>query len=786
VISLIGRLILIAAAVSSLAWASNGKLSNRIPAWAIHIAQVAPFMLLLLAFLRDWDTLDLVDRLGGSDLPILYRISAVWGGRAGPLLMWCFWMAAGSQIFAKFNQSDVISLRLIIGFTGILLTISAMLDPFAPSEGITDQLNPLLQTDLMVIHPPVIFAFYTLCIIPALISISSSLEDRDQVDVHDRIIPWARAAFVIGTAGIGLGGLWAYTVLDWGGYWAWDPVETASFLPWIGLVAVLHSRSQSTRSSRRVNPSIVIGVGALAMHATMVTRANGVWASVHAFAADGAGSESSDPYLRIISLANDGVAGVEVITYFVITCLFSLVILRNLIRFEANDLRKLGRESMRERKPLQSALLVIAVVLIGILSSSTLLLFTSLALMILIIEGDHEEPKTVWIFSGVALYLFASWSWMASLPQAVSGMAVFLVPWVVASPQEVEEVQLKRYINPRFQSRIAKSYPWFGAVGYLGLTWMLLTAEIDGTSLEAHEVFGAPFAAALAIALMVYSWGRRSNGNVGLLMIAGTLVISVAVGLNSHRILLPGDADRFLTDELTRGQVAGFLLSCTVLAMPPVLGEMFRSLRRSTRNSQTVVPTKWSSPNLRWVGSSIAHVGILMLLLGHILTTTMIDRTDPAHLVTLVRDQPVEHSGYTLTFTGLDVINSTDSDYEYSVADGMVEFNIEVADLDGNYIDTVSPGILRFDSPSGSVIPRSEVDRSSQLGGDLMFILDIQQANRVITNLMLGEIQDVDRVGVTVYDLKGSHLVWVGWILLLIGGSFAYLSKGNLLRSPTD
>ena len=174
-----------------------------------------------------------------------------------------------------------------------------------------------------------------------------------------------------------------------------------------------------------------------------------------------------------------------------------------------------------------------------------------------------------------------------------------------------------------------------------------------------------------------------------------------------------------------------------------------------------------------------------MLLLGHILTTTMIDRTDPAHLVTLVRDQPVEHSGYTLTFTGLDVINSTDSDYEYSVADGMVEFNIEVADLDGNYIDTVSPGILRFDSPSGSVIPRSEVDRSSQLGGDLMFILDIQQANRVITNLMLGEIQDVDRVGVTVYDLKGSHLVWVGWILLLIGGSFAYPVSYTHLTLPT-
>ena len=114
--------------------------------------------------------------------------------------------------------------------------------------------------------------------------------------IRDRLY-WARAAFLVGTIGIGLGGLWAYTVLDWGGYWAWDPVETGSLLPWLALLMLIHIRAQSGSKAIAASPAIGIIIGALAFHATMVTRANGVWASVHAFVADGEGSLSEDPYL---------------------------------------------------------------------------------------------------------------------------------------------------------------------------------------------------------------------------------------------------------------------------------------------------------------------------------------------------------------------------------------------------------------------------------------------------------------------------------------------------------
>ena len=208
--------------------------------------------------------------------------------------------------------------------------------------------------------------------------------------------------------------------------------------------------------------------------------------------------------------------------------------------------------------------LMIAVLIIGLFSGSVLLLLLTLGLMTLIVEGDSDESNPVWIFSGVALYLFASWSWMASLPEAILGMAVFLLPWVLSTPKETEAIGIDRLLRPRSQNMFVRTIPWFGAMGYLGLTWMLLTAEIDGTSLEAHEMFGAPFIAALAIGLMVYSWGIKSNGRIGLFVIFGAMLISITSGLLSNSIDLPGDPDSYLTDELSRGQVAGFLLALIV------------------------------------------------------------------------------------------------------------------------------------------------------------------------------------------------------------------------------
>ena len=132
-------------------------------------AQVAPWVFLTTAFIFDFEVLDLVSRYGGEELPLLYRISAVWGGRAGPLLLWAAIMGTVTWFMSGRNVSNSVEIRLMHGCTAAIIVISWILSPFAESTGWRGTLNPLLQTDLMVIHPPLVFAYYSLCLAVASI-----------------------------------------------------------------------------------------------------------------------------------------------------------------------------------------------------------------------------------------------------------------------------------------------------------------------------------------------------------------------------------------------------------------------------------------------------------------------------------------------------------------------------------------------------------------------------------------------------------------------------------------
>ena len=214
----------------------------------LGIGLMLPFLALLTFFILDVSSLEYVWMNGGSDLPLLYRISAIWAGREGPLLLWVAMLGALILIDGKKHTSESLDqhrmrIRLLVVFSMLLLSIALMMNPFrsTPSDVFgRPGLNALLQTDLMVIHPPVVFAYYTLCVGVGVHAITAMLIPG--APARDRILHLARPALWVGTLGVGLGGLWAYTVLDWGGYWAWDPVETGSLLPWLALVILLHLR----------------------------------------------------------------------------------------------------------------------------------------------------------------------------------------------------------------------------------------------------------------------------------------------------------------------------------------------------------------------------------------------------------------------------------------------------------------------------------------------------------------------------------------------------------------
>ncbi|MGB0802835.1 MAG: cytochrome c biogenesis protein CcsA, partial [Candidatus Poseidoniaceae archaeon] len=292
---------------------------------AAHVCLALPFFALVSRFIVNDTSIQYVVAFGGESLPFEYRFAATWAAREGPILMWVVWLSLLSWIWRKPMQGKTTEStiardfrqRIMFGFSLTLLLIAIVLNPFkeTPEFFFGSGLNELLQTDLMVIHPPIIFLAYSFCIFITAISLSG-IFTKETEGIGDRIIALTRPGLLITTIGIGLGGLWAYLILDWGGYWAWDPVETGSFLPWLALVGVSHLRTRPGKVSDKGWIGAGLVVGALALFATLVTRAGGVWASsVHTFVTSDSGTAPADAFSRMMLLKNDSVAGVEIMTY---------------------------------------------------------------------------------------------------------------------------------------------------------------------------------------------------------------------------------------------------------------------------------------------------------------------------------------------------------------------------------------------------------------------------------------------------------------------------------------
>ena len=237
-----------------------------------------------------------------------------------------------------------------------------------------------------------------------------------------------------------------------------------------------------------------------------------------------------------------------------------------------------------------------------------------------------------------------------------------------------------------------------------------------------------------------------------------------------------------LTDNISRGSLAMFMLTWLFVALPPTAKVVFTTGRKILPKLRADgITAKSNAARLRLIGSHIAHLGLILLLLGHVLTTTLVDRADPSHLVTLEKDNPVEFKEYELTFSDTVLLSEGDPEYDYKIGDGFAGFVIEVT-KDGEKVDEVTPGILRFSWTT----TRSEVDRMVRPSGDMIFILDQQQAEISLTSMMRGETDEVEEIRVTVHDLRGSHLVWAGWSLIMLGGLAALLSSSPVTSEEEE
>ncbi len=276
-----------------------------IPNW-VALAKPATngqWVFLMLAFgcltysfiLNDFSVL-YVAQQSNSELPLVYRISAVWGGHEGSLLLWILILATWSVAVAFFSKSlpPIMTARVlaVMGFIscGFLLFILLTSNPFdrlfpAALEG--RDLNPLLQDPGLIIHPPMLYMGYVGFSVAFAFAIAALLGGQLDSAWARWSRPWTIVAWLFLTFGIVLGSWWAYYELGWGGWWFWDPVENASFMPWLVGTALMHSLAVTEKRGAFKSWTVLLAIAAfsLSLLGTFLVR-SGVLTSVHAFATD--------------------------------------------------------------------------------------------------------------------------------------------------------------------------------------------------------------------------------------------------------------------------------------------------------------------------------------------------------------------------------------------------------------------------------------------------------------------------------------------------------------------
>ncbi|MFW9906531.1 MAG: cytochrome c biogenesis protein CcsA, partial [Candidatus Thorarchaeota archaeon] len=233
-----------------------------------------------------------------NDMDFFLRISAIWSGQSGSYFFWTFLVAVVYSIFRvmfrEYAHETIFWRAFVLSAlqTSVLVALTLLSDPFKINDGVSSDgigLNPLLMTYWNLIHPPIVFIGYALCLIPMVIGITRisilkngelpEFEGKEKLDNFFEFL--VSFAWLILSLGIIIGAYWAYVTLGWGGFWAWDPVETASLIPWLFITLYFHGKPFFGKTKYLENYIISMSyIGAL--FATYLTRSN-IISSVHTF-----------------------------------------------------------------------------------------------------------------------------------------------------------------------------------------------------------------------------------------------------------------------------------------------------------------------------------------------------------------------------------------------------------------------------------------------------------------------------------------------------------------------
>jgi cytochrome c-type biogenesis protein CcmF len=285
-------------------WAESGRRC----VYALAVLSSVAFAILEIAFLTSDFSFSVVSTHSSTTTPFFYRVAASWSSQEGSLLLWLWLLSMWSSLvlfLTRRRLRDVApyASAVLLGFGAFFggLLVFAV-SPFGvlavpPQDGVG--LNPLLRHPSMMIHPPMLYSGYTLFAVPFAFAVGALIVRRVDAEWISATRRFALAAWFFLGVGILLGARWSYSELGWGGYWAWDPVENASLLPWLTGTAFIHSLMiQEKRGMLKIwNSSLILATGTLAVLGTFLVR-SGILDSIHAFGASTLGI----PFVTLIAL----------------------------------------------------------------------------------------------------------------------------------------------------------------------------------------------------------------------------------------------------------------------------------------------------------------------------------------------------------------------------------------------------------------------------------------------------------------------------------------------------
>jgi cytochrome c-type biogenesis protein CcmF len=282
--------------------------SGRRTVYALALVLTTAFAILESAFLRSDFTFRVVGTHSSTTTPTFYRATAAWSSQEGSLLLWVWLLSLWSSLVLarvgrRLRDIAPYATAVLLGIAGFFAGLTAFLaNPFqlanpVPPEGVG--LEPLLRHPSMMVHPPMLYSGYTLCLVPFAFAIGALLARRLEAEWIGAVRRFALAAWFFLGIGILLGARWSWSELGWGGYWAWDPVENAALMPWLTGTAFLHSIMVQQRRGmlKAWNVSLVLATGFLAVLGTFLVR-SGVLESIHAFGASTLGI----PFLVFVTI----------------------------------------------------------------------------------------------------------------------------------------------------------------------------------------------------------------------------------------------------------------------------------------------------------------------------------------------------------------------------------------------------------------------------------------------------------------------------------------------------